>query len=254
MPSPFPGMDPYLERPDYWSAIHGGYLIHLQEQLNGLLLPTYTADLEVSLYVDRLEPRERRFAVGDAAVTGDPLSVTPTAQPVAGPVQITLVRPRAVKRPRRWLTIRDNRSREVVTVIELLSPANKLPGADRRKYLAKRDKILASRSSLIEIDLLRVGLRMPGRGVPRCAYSVLVSRPADRPRVDLWPIGLRDPLPAVPVPLRPGEPEPLADLRKPLDRIYDGGGYRYKIYDTPPEPPLSPEDAAWAASLVPPHG
>ena len=254
MPSPFPGMDPYLERTDYWSAIHGAFLVHLQAQLNGRLPAAYTADLEVSLYIDRVEPRERRFAVADIGLTPEAADApTPDGPAVAGaPTTVTLVRPRAVRRPRRWLTIRDLRSREVVTVLELLSPVNKHRGAGRQKYLAKRGRVLASSASLVEIDLLRAGPRMPGRNLPACPYGILVSRPADRPRGGFWPVQLRDPLPAVPIPLRPGEAEQAADLRAALDLAYDGGGYRRKIYHYPPDPPLSPEDAAWAAGLIPP--
>jgi hypothetical protein len=70
----------------------------------------------------------------------------------------------------------------------------------------------------------------------------------------VWPVGVRDPLPRIPIPLRPGEAEPLADLRAALDLVYDGGGYRRKIYHRPPDPPLAAADAAWAAALAPAAG
>jgi hypothetical protein len=70
--------------------------------------------------------------------------------------------------------------------------------------------------------------------------------------VQVWPVNLRDPLPAVPVPFRTGEPEPLIELKPLLDSVYDSGGYQYQLYDAPPDPPLNPADAEWARQFVPP--
>jgi hypothetical protein len=93
---------------------------------------------------------------------------------------------------------------------------------------------------------------MPIRTLPEgCDYYALVSRAWQRPEMGLWPVGLRDPLPVVPIPLRRGEPEPMVDLKSVLDRTYDEAGYARRIYRTPPEPPLAPADAEWAKSLVP---
>lgn len=120
-----------------------------------------------------------------------------------------------------FLEIRDRRNRALVTVIELLSPANKRPGEDRRQYLTKRHQLIATGVNLIEIDLLRGGPRMPMHDLPSCDYCVLVARPEEWPDAAIWPIALRDPLPKVPVPLRPGEPHAALDLRALLDRLYD---------------------------------
>ncbi len=78
-----------------------------------------------------------------------------------------------------------------------------------------------------------------------------MSRAWQRPDIGLWPVGLRDPLPAVPIPLRRGEPEPPIELKPVLDRTYDDAGYAWRVYRTPPEPPLTPADAAWARAFVP---
>ncbi len=87
-------------------------------------------------------------------------------------------------------------------MVELLSPANRRPGPDRAQYLAKRGKVLKGPAHRVEIDLLRAGEPMPSEDRPACAYSVAVSRNDERPRAGFWPIGLRDPLPAIPIPLR----------------------------------------------------
>src|SRR5262249_49705077 len=102
-----------------------------------------------------------------------------------------------------FLEVRDRQSRELVTVLELLSPANKYQRPDRETYLAKRRHFLASPVHLVEIDLLRGGPRMPIEDLPDCDYCVMVSRSQERPRVGLWPIRLRERLPVIPIPLRP---------------------------------------------------
>jgi len=151
-----------------------------------------------------------------------------------------------------YLNILDRESREVVTVVELLSPTNKRPGEHRAQYLAKRSAVRQSEAHLVEIDLLRGGQPMPAEGRPGCTYSVLVSRAARRPQADFWPFGLRDPLPTVPVPLRPGDGNARLDLRAILDRVHDESGYEDFIYKHKPDPPLTGDDDAWARSFLPP--
>lgn len=155
------------------------------------------------------------------------------------------------QKPARRLKVQDTHRRHVVAVIELLSPSNKDSGPDRDRYLDKRFEVLSSDAALVEIDLLRGGPRLPIQGLPACSYYALVSRPGERPDVGLWPLGLPDRLPVVPIPLRPGEPEPTVDLQAVLDRVYDEGGYPYRIYDGEPDPPLSAADAEWAQRFAP---
>ncbi|HBI43417.1 MAG TPA: hypothetical protein DDY78_11255 [Planctomycetales bacterium] len=83
------------------------------------------------------------------------------------------------------------------------------------------------------------------------SYCVRVSRYEARPKADLWPIGLREPLPRIPVPLLGSDPDAELDLQAILHRLYDNGGYAKFMYQSEPEPPLSPEDAAWARALIP---
>jgi len=149
-----------------------------------------------------------------------------------------------------YVEIRDRQKRDLVTVLELLSPSNKRPGADREQYLAKRRQLLSSPVHLVEIDLLRGGPRLPVDGLPGCDYCALVSRAQDRPRVALWPVLLRDRLPAVPIPLRSPDGPAQLDLQGLLDRLYDSAGYEDYLYDGLPQPPLSALDAAWAEGLT----
>jgi hypothetical protein len=247
MPSPFPGMNPYFEQPGVWRGFHTSFLVKLMDRLSTAADPRYFVSVEESLYIEHQRPRRRElFAVADAAVTeGDAGGAVVTA-PVTARVPMG-----AIKRKHRWLTVRDTASREVVTVIELLSPSNKAAGDDREQYLRKRLRILRSAAHLVEIDLLRGGERMPADDAPESDYRILVSRRPARPNAAVWPVGLRDPLPLVPIPLRTGEPELVADLKPLLDAVYDGATYRRRLYSSPPDPPLAPADADWARQFLP---
>ena len=119
----------------------------------------------------------------------------------------------------------------------------------RDAYEQKRRAILDGPVHLVEIDLLRAGERLPVLDPPECDYLVSVSRAEDRPVVDLWPFSVRDPLPTVPIPLRDGANVSL-DLRALLDAIWSVSSYESRIYRQSPDPPLSPEDAAWAAGIL----
>ncbi len=136
------------------------------------------------------------------------------------------------------MEIRDRRRRQLIAVIELLSPSNKNLGDDRNKYLGKREQILASTAHLVEIDLLRGGPRLPLEDMPVCDYCVLVARHEERPRVGIWPIGLRAPLPVIPVPLAGGDPDAKLDLQAALHEVYDRARYGSYIYQDTPMPPL----------------
>ncbi len=93
---------------------------------------------------------------------------------------------------------------------------------------------------------------MPLEKRPNCDYSVLVSRAEARPWAGFWPIALRQRLPVIPIPLRPADPDARIDLQEILEHVYDSTGYADFIYATRPEPRLSPKDAAWSRSYLPP--
>src|SRR5262249_5459169 len=169
-----------------------------------------------------------------------------TTAPVRGRVDPLVETERQIS-----IEIRDRDYRQIITVVEMLSPSNKNPDLDRDQYLVKRNKVLQSGVNLVEINLLRGGVNPPVEQLPWCAYYVLVSRRQQRPEVDLWPIQLRDPLRVIPIPLRPDDAEPTLDLQAILHTVYDETGYETIMYEANPEPPLSPEDDAWARGLIP---
>ncbi len=253
MPSPFPGMNPYLEQNDTWEDFHQNFITRMQEELSGRVGPNYLVKIEVRLYLHELSSEQRRyFGRADvgliAPVTSAPLAAG--TNPVLAPLQLSL--PAVDIERHSSLEIRDRRNRRLVTVVELLSPSSKTPGADRDEYLAKRAQILAGRTHLVEIDLRRGGQRPRPPELPKCDYYVLVSRSEERPTLDVWPIRLRDRLPEVPIPLAVPDPHVALDLQALLHRVYDAVQYGKYIYGDTPQPPLSPEDAAWASQFVPP--
>jgi hypothetical protein len=166
--------------------------------------------------------------------------------PQISPAYVAKLRPAVDLERENRIEIRDRETGRIITVIELLSPANKQSGQDRRQFLGKRDELLASEINYIEIDLLRAGPRMPVDNLPDCEYYALVSRAALRPTADLWPIRLAEPLPNIPVPLREPDADATFDLRRALDQAFEAGGYAAYIYSGEPNPALSADQQAWA--------
>jgi hypothetical protein len=251
MPSPFPGMDPYLESVDVWPELHGQLIHSIRRHLHQVLPERYVARIDRHIWVH--DPDEDdRILLGrpDVFVTdpqepagGAPASVT------AAPATITL--PFAPREGHRFVRIKDVQSRRVVTVIELLNPSNKASGPDREAYLAKRNEYLASRLNLVEIDLLRSGQRMPLGAPPPADYYVLIARAASLPQAGVWPIGLRQSLPTIPIPLDPDIPDVTVNLQACLSEAFEEGRLGSDIkYTQPPTPPLHEPDATWARELL----
>jgi hypothetical protein len=274
MPSPFPGMDPYLEAPDIWPDFHDALATEIRAELNQALPAPYYARLEMRPEVGIVdEGKSRRRIIPDIAVVRPIRPAKPGGAGVA-----------VLDRPRRdvsnsleitlegepirhhFVEVRDSsRGHKLVTLIEILSPSNKRPGPDRDAYRAKQGEVLGSDASLIEIDLLRGGEHvMPNLNLsafvaqiePPPDYLVLISRAWKRGAGGggyvVFPCGLREWLPCVSVPLKEDEDEVLLDLQFVANRAYAGGPYLKGAVDyaKPPDPPLPPQDAAWAEELL----
>ncbi len=253
MPSPFPGMNPYLEQEDAWHDFHERAIPLLADRIGAQLGSQYIVKIDERIYIHDVPQDDSRRFLGrtDVGVArrGNGGESGGSVALLEAPVE-ALVPQVDIERVA-YVEIRDRRNRQLVTLIELLSPSNKKPGPDRDQYLAKRQEILASGAHFVEIDLLRMGERMPVEPVPAGDYCVMVSRYEDRPRVGLWPVRLRERLPLIPIPLRAPDPNARLDLQQVLHDIYDAARYERYIYDGSPDPPLSPEDQAWANSLIP---
>lgn len=181
-----------------------------------------------------------------SAATPQASSATVLAEP---PLRMLTEMPEGV--PHLSIEIRDAAQRRLVTAIEVLSPTNK-QGDGRDEYLARRGKLLLSTAHLVEIDLLRRGQRVPMREpLPAADYFVFLSRSGNRPISDVWPIGLPQELPTIPVPLLTGDPDVELDLQLALTTVYDALGYDLALdYTHAPAVPLSAEHARWAAELI----
>jgi hypothetical protein len=256
MPSPFPGMNPYLEHPDVWHDFHQAFITAIRNSLIPQIRPEFIAKIDDHVYIHELAADERVFlGRPDVSVmhsgSGASAATATEARALVAPA-FGHITPGVDTIHEPFIEIRDRETREVITVIELLSPTNKTPGSDREQYIGKRKAILASNVHLVEIDLLRGGPRMPVGDLPASDYVVMVSRSYDRPRVELWPFALRDPLPLVPVPLRLGRRDATLDLGRLLREQFEAAGYEDYVYRATPQPPLAEGDAAWAASLLQP--
>ena len=252
MPSPFPGMNPYLERRAKWASFHHQIISTSLELLAIQLNENYVIEVEQRVYIHEPSALERELRIADVGVSSlkRPGSGASTAT-INAPSLITL--PDAVTTEYvPFLTIRDVDDNEVVTVIEILSPTNKYSGPDRDQYIAKRRELFRSHSHFVEIDLLRGGPRMPPEDqIPTCDYCAIVSRASDRPQAGVWPWRLRDAMPELPIPLHPADSDIVLDLKAALDLVYDRGQYYRNLYVRAPEPQLARDDAAWAAQFVP---
>lgn len=252
MVSPFPGMDPYLENPELWSAVHSRLIVAIADELVDHLSENYRVEVEKRVYCSS-DDASLLVSIPDVAVaTGRSAVNTTGTTAISLPVQPeTVTVPLAEAVTERYLEIREVATGMVVTVIELLSPKNKRPGEGRLAYLRKRNQILASVSHLVEVDLLRGGTPLPMSGEHPSDYRILVSRADQRPMAALYGFNLQQPIPPFPVPLLQGEEEPVLALQPLLQRVYEKGRYHLAIdYAQPPVPPFLAKDQAWAVQLL----
>ncbi|HIK11417.1 MAG TPA: DUF4058 family protein [Oscillatoriaceae cyanobacterium M33_DOE_052] len=254
MPSPFPGMNPYLEQPDFWPEVHHLLISIMMEALVPQVRPKYRVAIEKRIY----EVNEGNgVLVGIPDVTVYRQKTTPKSSESATAVAVATP-PKRVKLPvteevrESYLEVRDMATGEVVTAIELLSPANKRPGKGREVYQEKRQAILGSRTNLVEIDLLRAGEPMPMFGEDiEGDYRILISRGYQRPLGDLYLFNLRDSLPTVPIPLRSEDAEAVLNFQELLNLVYERAGYDDIIdYTKEPVPPLSESDTIWMREML----
>jgi hypothetical protein len=148
-------------------------------------------------------------------------------------------------------------SEALVTVIEVLSPSNKIRGSSgRASFMRKRQEILNTEVHWVEIDLLRDGTpSVTDPPLRPSDYRLLVSRADQRLRTRFWPVSIRQPLPVIGIPLRGKEPEVPLDLGAVFRAGYERAAYDRTVdYRKDPQPPLEGEDAEWARELLRDHG
>ncbi|MFQ5342860.1 MAG: DUF4058 family protein [Anaerolineae bacterium] len=259
MPSPFPGMDPYLEG-DMWQEFHETLAGAIRAELMPLLRPKYVALLAKRYVLDRpvlgifdMPPQRTFYPDVHVVAPAGTLVAEPAGSGVAvakPPVELPSPVPEEV--PLLSVEIRDVAERRLVTIIEILSPVNK-HGEGVRDYAERRMDLLQTSTHLLEIDLLRQGTRIQLLGEPPpAAYYIYLSRVQRRPYTQIWPVALRDPLPAIPVPLLPPDPDVPLDLQAAVKSCFALVGYeRLLDYAGPPPPPeLTEDDAAWLDEVL----
>jgi len=252
MPTPFPGMDPYLEHPSLWPDVHNRLISAIADALTPKVAPRYYIGLERRTYI--FKPDDVVF-IGrpDVAVIAHrPGAPQPASLPLAQTGVLDVEVPVNDQVSENFLEVREVATGKLVTLLELLSPVNKLHDEGREQYLRKRGNVLLSFTNLIEIDLLRAGDPMPlVNPAVKSDYRILVSRGWERPKAQLYPFSVRQPIPAFPLPLLKQDESPDVDLGQILRALYDRARFDLRLdYTQPPVPPLEDEDAEWAKQLL----
>ncbi len=215
MKTPFPGMDPYLEHPVLWEGVHARFIVALANQLQPRLDPRYVASVEERVFIE---------------IDVDDLEIHETRIEILDAYN----------------------GMKLVTMIELVSPTNKVAGPGRKSYVDKQQEALARDCHLVEIDLLRRGrhvLSIPKWRIVELRpydYLVCVNRYPQRKRFELYPRRLRERLSRIGIPLADPDPDVRLDVQDALEQVYWDGRYMRRIrYDQPCQPRLRAKDQQW---------
>jgi hypothetical protein len=252
MPSPFPGMDPWLEHPADWPGLHHLLISAAAGLLNQQLRPLgYYVKVDERIWLEEPATAVRP----DLAIVEHPVARPTVATAVAADEPLT-IRVVAEEFKEAFLEIYDAKGRHLVTGIELISPSNKARGRGRESYRRKRLEWKRGGVNFVEIDLLRAGRHIVDvpkealTGVGRWDYLVNVAR-AGRSEREVYPITLRDRLPRIRIPLKPPDEDAVLDLQSALNEVFDKGPFLSSIdYNLDPTPPLNPEDNQWADAIL----
>jgi len=272
--SPFPGMDPYLEA--YWPDVHARLCSYVADGIQRQLPPDLRAriDEDVRLETEADEEDLAAFRMRgvrpdvsvtgpeQAAAAGATSTAVATEPDVAEPIREPVAAP-----PRRFVSIIDVRNgRMLITAIKILSPSNVRPGHYRDAYCRKVNDLRIAGANIVEINLLRSGLRsligdLTGPDLYRLAadrqptYDVAMSKSWDEHEIDYYPIPIRERLPKIRIPLRPTDTAiVILDLQALIDQVYEGGAYDDIDYSTPLSPPLPREaDQRWVDDVTAAH-
>ncbi len=257
MPSPFPGMDPYLE--DHWRDVHTRFMVYLCDAIQESLPSSLCARVEERVVLETPEGLSTDDRYPDVRVIEfHPESVRPrqaNGTSVAEPIVLV-----AEKEP---LTetyieiINISSGNKVVTILEVLSPTNKSAGAGKTEYKRKQREICNSDTSLVEIDLLRGGehtLAIPLERIPdnlRTHFMVCVRRAWVKGMAEVYPVSLSEPLPRIRIPLRPNDADVIIALQPLIEQCYRRAGYGRTIdYKKDPDLPFSESEAEWVDQLL----
>ncbi len=223
MPSPFPGMDPYLENAKLWPAFQHQLLACLYQILLPGLVDRYRARVGTRSYVSEM------------------------------PLFTSVIREQYAEE---FIEIRNRSDGRLVTLIEVVSPANKTTPAGRQAYLDARQAAIHQRAGIVEIDLIMQGkatLTYSRDGLPDYDQAVTVTRAHAPDRYEIYTATLQKRLPKFKMPLAADDRDALLDLQAAFTRAYDLGSFVNQIdYTKPPPPdvPLTDEYKAWTEELL----
>jgi hypothetical protein len=243
-------MDPWLEDPRLWPNVHKSLVIALRDELARRLRPRYFVNVVsrrvilIGADIDRVyrpnvssqhKSHNRTSRKGGVGVR-ERVNAKPERYEESEEIRLAIGEPEGYRS----------------TLIEFVSLASKRSRGARVDYLQWRRDLFQSGFSLVEIDLLRGGDAMPMMAeAPPNDYRILISRAKPRRKDIVSTFAWTAPIPEIPIPLFPGESEPVIDLNSLLHKVYDRAGYDLMIdYRRPPNPPLPREDQAWAAAII----
>ena len=221
MPSPFPGMDPYLEDEKLWPLFQH----QLVNSLYQILLPSL---------VDRYRARigQRHYCTEQALFT-------------------SVIRE---EHHEEFIEIRQRTDGRLITLLDVVSPTNKLNETGRNAYLDKRAEGKSVNANLVELDLILQGqptLEYSRDGLPDWDYAVTVTRPAQSERYEIYTSTLQKKLPRFRLPLAADDRDTVLDLHAAFTRSYDQGSFASQIdYKREPATPLKDEDRQWIDALL----
>jgi len=221
MASPFPGMDPYLEDDKIWP----GFQHQLVHSLYQILLPGL---------MDRYRARvaQRHYVSEQALFT-------------------SVIRD---EHHEQLIEIRQRSDGKLVTLVDVVSPANKATPAGRSAYLEKRREGKGASSNLVEIDLVMQGQPMldySREGLPDWDYAVTVTRSTQPERYEIYTATLEKRLPRFRLPLAADDRDTVVDLQAAFTRAFDQGNFAEQIdYQKDPVTRLSDHNREWLDSRM----
>jgi hypothetical protein len=214
-------MDPYLEDEALWPVFHHQFVQSLHQILQPSLIDRYRARIN-----------QRHYVTEQALFT-------------------SVVRE---EHHEEYIEIRQKSDDRLISLIDVVSPANKLTSAGRTAYLDLRGECKNAKANLVEIDLVLEGqptLEYSRDGLPDWDYAVTVTRSTQPERYEIYTATLQKKLPRFRLPLASDDRDTVLDLHTAFTRCYDQGGFAGKIdYRKDPSTPLNDEDRQWLRDLL----
>lgn len=256
MPSPFPGMDPYLEASGSWENFHNSFLTYTRDVLLDAVPSEYDVNIQDRVASISAVDGESKRAVLDVGIsstrghsTDGPSASGGIATLEAGTVRVEHTDFEPLRET--YLEILHRPEQRLVTVIELLSPSNK-EKLGSNLYRAKREALLVQYVHIVEIDLLQRGTRLSmKKPLPAGDYFAYITRAQDRFFAEVIHWTIRQALPTIPIPLSDPDPDIRLDLAALFRFAYAQGKYHRKLnYKIDPPSFLRPDDQEWARGIV----